>query len=175
MQPSIFLSVSIRVLSPGDDVNSPDARLDRRTFCNWLCRKTLASERSGILAAAFREISRAVPKARLLIVGSGEKLQLIQAILREEIRRGLVHLELDVPHQRLAEWYRAMDPFVMPSRYENFSNAILKLWHAVCHSLLPTWVEIGSSLQAFGTHRPIVIPPYVFGNAPGSSVQQSSR
>ena len=35
-------------------------------------------------------------------------------------------MESDVPHQRLADWYRAMDLFVMPSRYENFSNAILE-------------------------------------------------
>jgi glycosyltransferase involved in cell wall biosynthesis len=35
-------------------------------------------------------------------------------------------MESDVPHQRLADWYRAMNLFVMPSRYENFSNAILE-------------------------------------------------
>ena len=51
---------------------------------------------------------------------------LIQTILKEEIDKGMVHLESDIPHQRLAEWYRTMDLFVMPSRYENFSNAILE-------------------------------------------------
>ena len=79
-----------------------------------------------ILASAFHEISRVLPHARLLIIGSGEKAMLIQTILREEIDKGMVHLESDIPHQRLAEWYRAMDLFVMPSRYENFSNAILE-------------------------------------------------
>jgi glycosyltransferase involved in cell wall biosynthesis len=79
-----------------------------------------------LLATAFREISRIVPNARLLIVGSGEKESQLRSILREELVRGMVHMESDVPHQRLADWYRAMNLFVMPSRYENFSNAILE-------------------------------------------------
>jgi glycosyltransferase involved in cell wall biosynthesis len=79
-----------------------------------------------LLATAFREISRMVPNARLLIVGSGEKADLIRSILREELVRAIVHMESDVPHQQLADWYRAMNLFVMPSRYENFSNAILE-------------------------------------------------
>ena len=79
-----------------------------------------------LLATAFREVSKTVPDARLLIVGSGEKADLIRSILREELVRAMVHMESDVPHHRLADWYRAMNLFVMPSRYENFSNAILE-------------------------------------------------
>jgi glycosyltransferase involved in cell wall biosynthesis len=79
-----------------------------------------------ILANAFHEVSRMVPNAKLLIVGSGEKGGLIRSILKEELARGMVHMESDVPHQKLADWYRAMNLFVMPSRYENFSNAILE-------------------------------------------------
>jgi glycosyltransferase involved in cell wall biosynthesis len=79
-----------------------------------------------ILATAFHEISRIVPNARLLIVGSGEKEKLIRSILKEEMARGMVYMESDVAHHRLADWYRTMNLFVMPSRYENFSNAILE-------------------------------------------------
>lgn len=79
-----------------------------------------------LLATAFREISGMVPNARLLIVGSGEKASMIRSVLKEELARGMVHMKADVPHQRLADWYRAMNLFVMPSRYENFSNAILE-------------------------------------------------
>ncbi|SLM49971.1 protein of unknown function [Nitrospira japonica] len=79
-----------------------------------------------LLATAFREVARVSPHARLLIVGSGEEESAIRAILRCELARGLVHLEPDVPHGRLADWYRAMDLLVMPSRYENFSNAIVE-------------------------------------------------
>jgi glycosyltransferase involved in cell wall biosynthesis len=79
-----------------------------------------------ILATAFHKISQIIPGARLLIVGSGEKEDLMRSILRQELVRGIVHIEPDVPHQRLADWYRAMNLFVMPSRYENFSNAIIE-------------------------------------------------
>jgi len=79
-----------------------------------------------LLATAFHEISRMIPNARLLIVGSGEIETMIRSILRKELGLGMVHLESDVPHHRLADWYRAMNLFVMPSRYENFSNAILE-------------------------------------------------
>jgi glycosyltransferase involved in cell wall biosynthesis len=79
-----------------------------------------------LLATAFRDISRLVPNARLLIIGSGEKASMIRSILREELTEGLVHIECDVPHHQLPDWYRAMNLFVMPSRYENFSNAILE-------------------------------------------------
>jgi glycosyltransferase involved in cell wall biosynthesis len=81
---------------------------------------------ADLLATAFREISKTVPDARLLIVGNGDQANLIRSILREEMVRGRVHMEADVPHQRLADYYRAMNLFVMPSRYENFSNAILE-------------------------------------------------
>jgi glycosyltransferase involved in cell wall biosynthesis len=79
-----------------------------------------------LLANAFREISKSLTHARLLIVGTGEKETLIRTVLKDEIQHGRVYIEPDVTHDRLAEWYRAMDLFVMPSRYENFSNAIVE-------------------------------------------------
>jgi glycosyltransferase involved in cell wall biosynthesis len=79
-----------------------------------------------LLATAFRELSRDIPESRLLLVGSGEEEKMIRCVLKNEFLRGMVHIESDVSHQRLAEWYRAMDLLVMPSRYENFSNAILE-------------------------------------------------
>jgi glycosyltransferase involved in cell wall biosynthesis len=62
----------------------------------------------------------------LLIVGSGEERKKLHARLHEEIAKGVVHIESDVPHHHLAGWYRAMDLFVLPSRYENYSNAALE-------------------------------------------------
>jgi glycosyltransferase involved in cell wall biosynthesis len=79
-----------------------------------------------LLAFAFRHVSKALPNARLLIIGSGEEEKNIRSDLADEISRGLVHFERDVEHERLAEWYRAMDLMVMPSRYENFSNSLLE-------------------------------------------------
>ena len=79
-----------------------------------------------LLADAFRKIRKTIPHARLVIVGSGEEEKKLRAGLNAELMEGIVHIESDVPHALLAEWYRAMDLFVMPSRYENYSNAVIE-------------------------------------------------
>jgi glycosyltransferase involved in cell wall biosynthesis len=79
-----------------------------------------------LLAGAFREIATSECPIRLLIVGSGEEQRNIRSDLRREFRRGMIHIEPDVNHEELAEWYRAMDVLVMPSRYENFSNVLVE-------------------------------------------------
>ena len=79
-----------------------------------------------ILAAAFRKISPQFPDARLLIVGTGPEEAYIRSALSKELSHAIVHIESDVQHDQLAEWYSAMDLLVMPSRYENFSNALIE-------------------------------------------------
>ena len=79
-----------------------------------------------LLASAFHEISRALSDVKLLIVGRGPEENFIRSVLVEEIGHGRAHIEPDVDHERLSDWYRAMDLLVMPSRYENFSNTILE-------------------------------------------------
>lgn len=79
-----------------------------------------------ILAAVFGDLSRKRADLRLLLIGHGEEEKNIRGILANELSRGLVHIEAGVNHEKLPEWYRAMDLLVMPSRYENFSNAIVE-------------------------------------------------
>lgn len=79
-----------------------------------------------ILTTAFRQCVAANSNLRLIIVGRGEEESSVRIVLAKEIAKGLVHIERDVSHNALADWYRAMDLLVMPSRYENFSNAILE-------------------------------------------------
>jgi glycosyltransferase involved in cell wall biosynthesis len=79
-----------------------------------------------LLASAFRYLVKSMPNARLLMVGSGNEERNIRSELSHEISRGVVHLERDLDHVQLPEWYRAMDLVVMPSRYENFSNTLLE-------------------------------------------------
>ncbi len=79
-----------------------------------------------LLALAFRDFFKSVPHARLLMVGSGEEEEALRSILANELADGIVHIESGVDHERLPSWYRTMDLLVMPSRYENFSNAILE-------------------------------------------------
>jgi glycosyltransferase involved in cell wall biosynthesis len=79
-----------------------------------------------ILSSAFREIAQEEKNLRLLIIGNGEEARNIQSYLAREIANGAVHIEPDVAHERLADWYRAIDLLIMPSRYENYSNALLE-------------------------------------------------
>ena len=79
-----------------------------------------------VLAEGFRTLAQRQPGARLLFVGTGEEEQNLRATLRHEVTAGVVRFAGDVPHDELPSWYRAMDVLVMPSRYENYSNAILE-------------------------------------------------
>ena len=79
-----------------------------------------------LLAGAFLKLRRVLPEARLVVIGSGEEEGKLRLCLRQELAQGFAHIEADVPHAVLPEWYRAMDLFVMPSRYENYSNAVLE-------------------------------------------------
>jgi glycosyltransferase involved in cell wall biosynthesis len=79
-----------------------------------------------LLATAFADIARTVPNTKLLMVGCGEEEKKIRSVLSKAFADGVVHIEPGLPHEKLAEWYRAMDLFVMPSRYETMSNAILE-------------------------------------------------
>lgn len=79
-----------------------------------------------LLATAFHNLLRIVPHSRLLIIGSGAEEKNILPLLAQEFGRGIVHIESDIAHEQLPAWYRAMDLLVMPSRYENFSNALIE-------------------------------------------------
>ena len=79
-----------------------------------------------LLGAAFHEVSKRLPDARLLVVGSGDEENHLRSTLARQIADGIVHIEPDVGHDRLSDWYRALDVLVMPSRYENFSNAAIE-------------------------------------------------
>jgi len=79
-----------------------------------------------LLARAFKGLSEKLPNIRLVMVGHGEEEKNLQAELGQEIKTGRVHFAGGLSHSSLAEWYCAMDLLVMPSRYENFSNAVLE-------------------------------------------------
>jgi glycosyltransferase involved in cell wall biosynthesis len=81
---------------------------------------------ADLMATAFSEIARDYPQARLLIVGQGESEQIVRSTLKNAIEAGQVIFNPGVDHSQLALWYRAMDVLLLPSRYENFSNALIE-------------------------------------------------
>lgn len=115
-----------RQFSPGPDSSRPQLGWTAADKIVGYVGRLTRIKGVDILAEGFRHLAKIRSDARLLIVGSGEEERNLRAILEAEIARGLVYLAGDVPHEQLPNWYRAMDVLVMPSRYENFSNAILE-------------------------------------------------
>lgn len=79
-----------------------------------------------LLADGFRLLAQRDRSVKLLVVGSGEETRNLRRTLAAQMQSGAVHLAGDVPHDDLPAYYRAMDVLVMPSRYENYSNAVLE-------------------------------------------------
>src|SRR5690606_37381366 len=71
-------------------------------------------------------ISDKLPFSRLLMIGDGEEEKNLQSLLKREMQSGRVHLVGGLPQAVLPDWYRSMNLLIMPSRYENFSNAVLE-------------------------------------------------
>jgi glycosyltransferase involved in cell wall biosynthesis len=120
------LGLDTQTFAPGSsDVRSRLGWGDDHRVLGYVGRLTHLKG-ADILAAAFRDVVRDEPAARMVIIGSGDQERHVRAALARECSAGLVHLEPDVRHDRLAAWYRAMDVMVMPSRYENHSNALVE-------------------------------------------------
>ena len=115
-----------RLFCPG--VTDLRARLGWSDDCLVLGYAGRLSKLKGIdlLSEAFKTILKGRPDARLLILGTGAEESNARAALKDELAAGVVHMEPDIMHDQLPHWYRAMDLLIMPSRYENYSNAVLE-------------------------------------------------
>jgi glycosyltransferase involved in cell wall biosynthesis len=115
-----------RLFSPGQSSVRADLRWPQECRVLGYVGRLTHVKGVDLLASAFSDLAQKRTDARLLLIGHGEEEKNIRGILARELSRGLVHIEPGVNHEHLTEWYRAMDILVMPSRYENFSNAIIE-------------------------------------------------
>ncbi len=67
---------------------------------------------------AFAEVSPALPEAQLVIVGDGPEYERLTALARDLGLERRVLFTGSVNDERLVEWYRAADVFVLPARSE---------------------------------------------------------
>jgi glycosyltransferase involved in cell wall biosynthesis len=79
-----------------------------------------------LLARAFEALAPRWPELRLVMVGAGEEL----AEIGNSLRRAGLGQRICLPGVQksadLPAWYRGMDLFIMPSVYENYSQAALE-------------------------------------------------
>jgi glycosyltransferase involved in cell wall biosynthesis len=120
------LGLDVDVFNPGPTSVRAELNWSDHDFVIGFVGRLALIKGVDLLATAFREISRVLPQARLLIVGSGEEEARIRSVLSSEFARGLVHLQQRMAQDQLPRWYRAMDLLAMPSRYETMSNAVLE-------------------------------------------------
>ena len=79
-----------------------------------------------LLVEAFCNLAAENHSLRLLMVGSGEEEPSLCKMIEQSRLTNLVCFAGNQPHENISNWYRTMDLFVMPSLYENFSNAVLE-------------------------------------------------
>lgn len=96
----------------------------------------------GMLIEAFARVHRVDNKARLVIVGSGPVGPALEQRARQlEIIDACIFQESVA---QPAEWMRAMDVFVLPSRSEAFSNSLLEAMACGC---CPVASRVGGSAE----------------------------
>ena len=78
------------------------------------------------LLRAFVEVVRQIPDAKLRLVGSGETLDACKRFAETNCPEGTVSFEQEVDHLALPEFYRSLDLFVLPSRFEGFCCAYME-------------------------------------------------
>lgn len=77
-----------------------------------------------VLLEAWGQVLRAVPRALLVLIGDGELRNRLERRARP-LASG-VHFRGARPHAELAQWYRAADLMVLPSRSEGVPNVLLE-------------------------------------------------
>jgi glycosyltransferase involved in cell wall biosynthesis len=82
------------------------------------------------LIGAFARVRKTTPELKLVIVGSGAELAILQQYAREAGVPEAVHFEPATP--RVAEWLSAIDIFVLPSRTEALSNSLMEAMACGC-------------------------------------------
>lgn len=80
----------------------------------------------SILLEAFADAIRAMPRARLCIVGEGPEKDRLEAFAGRLDIKDLVELRGEISHSKMLQTYREFDCFVMPSIFEGFSIVTLE-------------------------------------------------
>ncbi len=85
-------------------------------------------QRKGLehLLRAMPAVLRAVPDARLLVAGRGEREGMVRALVRELGLERSVEMLGHVPDEALPDLYARASVFVMPSEYEGFGIVMLE-------------------------------------------------
>lgn len=102
-----------------------------------------------ILGQAFCEVAKDIPQLRLLLVGEGAESDILKYLFHKNKLDDRIYWVGTQGTDIMPLWYRSMDLFIMPSIYENYSNAILE---AMGCGLPVISSAIGGNLQLVTNH-----------------------
>lgn len=108
----------------------PEKVLDGRRPLIGVVAALREEKQLEVLIDAFALVHRRHPHTGLLFVGGGALLSQLQARAAERGIDGAVHFE--PTRNDVERWLRAIDIFVLPSRTESFSNAVLEALGSGC-------------------------------------------
>lgn len=102
---------------------------------------------------------RDLPDTSLLLIGSGPDEQLVRAEIASNRCQDRVCLQLHVDHDRIGEFYSAIDAVLFPSSFEGLSLAAIEAIHAgvplIC-SDIPSFREMFRDSPFLGGH--LIVP-----------------
>lgn len=78
------------------------------------------------LVSTFLKLAPDFPDIHLVLIGDGEMRRALQSIVKTGGLMSRCHFVGNQERTTLPQWYRTLDVFVLPSHYENFSNALLE-------------------------------------------------
>lgn len=123
-----YNGVDTEVFCPGDSPRPAaldGAALTIGVVCGLRPEKDLET-----LLRAFDTLRRTHPGARLAVIGSGPSGEELQRLARELDLGAACHFEPATSN--VAAWLRALDVFVLPSRSEALSNALMEAMACGC-------------------------------------------
>lgn len=106
-----------------------------------------------LLVAAFAEVIRSHPDARLLLVGAGPTQEAARAAVEDAGLSGVVFSD---PREDVADLMAASDLLVLPSLFEGLPLVLLE---AMAAGLPVVASRIGGIVDALGADHPFLVPP----------------
>lgn len=124
----IYNGVDASVYRPGPRVRQPG--LEDSSLVIGSVAALREEKQFHLLVDAFAKVRSLRPGLRLLMVGGGRQKEPLQARARElQISDSVVWVDTQA---NVAQWMRAIDIFVLPSRSESFPNALLESMASGC-------------------------------------------
>ncbi len=93
------------------------------------CVANFVSSKSQItLLEAFCQVKEKMPRARVVLVGAGECLDLCKTFVKRHNLENHVEFHSEINHSDMPSFYRSLNLYVLPSFWEAFNCSLIEAW-----------------------------------------------